>query len=197
MIPAVRAAVFLDRDGVLIEDRGLVVDAAGVHVAEGAPAATARLRAAGFELVVVSNQAVVARGLVSEEGVEELNRVVARRIAEAGGAEIDAFYTCPHHPNADVERYRVACDCRKPEAGLLVRAASDLELDLRRSFMVGDRPTDVAAGRRAGCRTVLVRTGQHDAPPIETAAPFAPDARPDHVCDDVPAAADWILTVSA
>lgn len=194
MTGAARRAVFLDRDGILLTDEGLVVDARDLRFAPGAPSAAARLRAAGFDLVVVTNQAVVARGLVSEERVAEIHRVLAERLADESGATIAAFYVCPHHPDADVDRYRVACDCRKPQPGLLLRAARELRLDLARSFMVGDRPTDIAAGSRAGCRTVLVRTGAHLAAPIVTAEPFSPsDVRADYVCDDVPAATDWIL----
>ena len=188
-----RPAVFLDRDGVVIEEAGLLVDAARIRIAPGVPAALARLGNAGFELVVVTNQTVVARGLTSEEGVAEIHRAVAERLAAEGGAVVSGFYVCPHHPSADVAAYRLACECRKPRPGLILRAAEELRLDLRSSFMVGDRITDIAAGARAGCRTVLIRAGGYLEPPIETLEPLEPDIRADHVCDDVPAAVDWIL----
>ena len=156
MLMADRAAVFLDRDGVLIEDRNLLVCAEEMRLLPGVPSALAALKEAGFILIVVSNQAVVARGLISAAGVERLHTELERRLIEAGGPALDGVYFCPHHPEATVEAYRVACDCRKPRPGLLLRAAREHRLKLPSSFMVGDRITDIAAGRRAGCRTVLI-----------------------------------------
>jgi D-glycero-D-manno-heptose 1,7-bisphosphate phosphatase len=190
--PGSARAVFLDRDGVILEEDGLLVDPGAIRVAPGVPQALARLRRAGFELVVVTNQPVVARGLTSEEGVAEIHEHVGGLLA-AAGAEIRAFYVCPHHPSADVPEYRVACDCRKPRPGLLLRAAKDVGIDLSHSFMVGDRLSDVAAGARAGCRTILVRTGAHLEAPIETPEPFDPDLTADHVSDGVANAVDWII----
>ena len=161
-----RAAVFLDRDGVLIEDRGLLVDPAGIHILPGVPTALRKLKEAGFFLAVVSNQAVVARGLISPSDLDALNARIRGLLEAAGAPPLDAAYFCPHHPEAALPQYRVICDCRKPRPGSLLRAAREHGLDLPASFMVGDRMTDVAAGAAAGCRTVLVQTGQHDAPPI-------------------------------
>jgi D-glycero-D-manno-heptose 1,7-bisphosphate phosphatase len=100
---------------------------------------------------------------------------------------------CPHHPRATVDRYRVDCECRKPKPGLLIRAALELDLDLRESIVVGDRASDVAAGALAGCRTVLVRSGAHQAPPIETTLRLKEEIEPDHVCADLVEASKWIL----
>jgi D-glycero-D-manno-heptose 1,7-bisphosphate phosphatase len=186
-----RRAVFLDRDGVLVEDRGLLTRAGDIAILPGAAGALARLKAAGFALVVVSNQAVVARGLLDEAGVRDLQGEVERRLRLEGAPALDGFYFCPHHPSADLVAYRVACACRKPRPGLILEASAALGLDPARSFMVGDRPTDLAAGLAAGCRTVWVQTGQHDAPPIEGADRVAP--RADHVCAGLAAAAAWIL----
>jgi D-glycero-D-manno-heptose 1,7-bisphosphate phosphatase len=188
-----RSAVFLDRDGVILEERGFVIDPEDIRILPGVPQALARLQRAGLELVVVTNQTAVARGLMSEDRVAEIHGVIASRLAAGGGARIAGFYVCPHHPRADVPEYRVACDCRKPRPALILRAAAELGLDVRASFMVGDRVTDIAAGARAGCRTVLVRTGAHLAPPIDVVEPLEPGLSADHECDDLPAAADWIL----
>lgn len=188
--------MFLDRDGVVVDDVDLLRDAGLIRVPADVPAALASLAEASFELVVVTNQTVVARGLASEDDVDALNREVAARVAAAGGPLVDAFYVCPHHPAATDERYRADCDCRKPRPGLLVRAARERELDLSRSFLVGDRPSDVAAGAAAGCRTVLVRTGMHTAAPIESPEPLDPALRADHECDTVAEAAAWILEVA-
>lgn len=189
------AAVFLDRDGVLIEDTGLRARAAAMRLLPGVPEALRRLREAGYKLVVVTNQPVIARGLASEDDVRQVHAEIQRRLVWLG-ASVDAWHCCPHHPNANVPRYRVDCDCRKPAPGMLLAAAREQGIDLGRSFMVGDRLTDIAAGAAAGCRTVWVRTGMHLAPRIETNRPLEADLRPDYECDGLPAAVDWIVAAS-
>lgn len=189
-----RAAVFLDRDGVLIEDTGFLADASQIRILEGVGPALWRLREAGFLLIVVTNQSAVARGLVSEPALEAIHAEMRRQIELAGGPPLDAIYYCPHHPEATLPEYRAACDCRKPGPGLLTQAASALDIDLERSFLLGDRMTDVAAGARAGCRTVLVQSPRTADPPIVTVEPLESGLAPDHTCADLPAAVDWILT---
>ncbi len=189
-----RPAVLLDRDGVLNEDTHLVRCGDDLRVLAGVPRALARLRAAGFLLIVISNQTVVARGLASEDEVGVLHGELQRRLRRAGGPVLDGFYYCPHHPQATLPAYRKICECRKPRPGLLLRAAAEHRLDLENSFMVGDRITDVVAGARAGCRTVQVRTGRHHAPPIETVEPLDTSVVPDHTCAGLPEAAHWILS---
>jgi D-glycero-D-manno-heptose 1,7-bisphosphate phosphatase len=186
-------AVFLDRDGVLIEDRDLLTEPSEIRVLAGVPQALGRLREAGFRLVVVSNQTVVARGLATEADVERVNYELNRQLVAAGGSGIDRYYFCPHHPNATMLSYRVNCACRKPQPGLILQAAKDHQFDLASSFLVGDRITDIIAGERAGCRTILVQTGQHDAPPIQTAKPIDVNIKPDWTCASLAEAADWIL----
>jgi D-glycero-D-manno-heptose 1,7-bisphosphate phosphatase len=186
-------AIFLDRDGVLIEDMHLLTRVQDVKVLEGAAEALAILHKAGFRLVVVSNQTVVARGLATEEDVHTIQTYVEQMLANGGAPPMDAYYYCPHHPNANLPQYRVVCDCRKPRPGLLLRAARERNLDLKGSFLVGDRITDVIAGARAGCRTVLVETGKHSAPPIEMTEPLDQTIRSDYICADLAAAAEWIL----
>ncbi len=190
-----QAAVFVDRDGVLVRDVDLLLRAEDIEILPGVPAALRRLHQAGLQIVVITNQPVVARGLLSEAQVEAIEEEIHARLHAAGG-HVDAFYYCPHHPNATLAHYRMACDCRKPRPGLLQQAARERNLALAASTMVGDRPTDVAAGRRAGCRAVLVETGMHLAPPIVSAdGPLGDWAVPDHRCGDLAAAAEWILGV--
>ncbi len=188
-----RAAVFLDRDGVLLEDVDLLTDPSQIKVLPGVPQTLKRLKHSDFELVVVTNQTVIARGLTSEQGVLEIHAHMEQLIEQAGGPRLDGFYFCPHHPNATLAAFRIDCDCRKPRPGLLLRAAKERAIDLKSSFMVGDRITDIIAGARAGCRTILVQTGRHLAPPIETSEPLDKTIQPDHICADLYAAADWIL----
>jgi D-glycero-D-manno-heptose 1,7-bisphosphate phosphatase len=191
MKQAISSAVFLDRDGVLIEDVDFLLDPAQIRILEGVPEALVQLKTLGFKMIVVSNQAVVARGLADEAGVVELQREVEKRLAGMGGPSLDGFYFCPHHPNATLPDYRQICNCRKPQPGMLFRAAEERGISLPDSFMIGDRPTDILAGQRAGCRNVWVQTGKHTAPMIETAGPIAhPQA--DHICSSLLEAAQWI-----
>jgi len=188
-----RRAVFLDRDGVLVEDVDQLTCADQLRLLSDVPVALNTLHNAGFALVVVSNQPVVARGLVTEEEVVRIHAELERLILAAGGPALDRIYFCPHHPKATLPAYRLDCDCRKPKPGLLLRAAQALNLDLRMSFLVGDRITDIIAGAKAGCRTLLVQTGKHLDKPIETSEPVDTTIQPDHVCADLPAAAEWIV----
>ncbi len=151
-------AVFLDKDGTLIEDVPYNVDVARIRLMPGALSGLRALAAAGFELIVVSNQSGVARGLFAEDA---LLRVELRifELASPAGITFAGFYWCPHHPEGTIARYAIGCNCRKPAPGLLYRAAADLGIDLGASWMVGDILNDVEAGRRAGCRTVLVDNG--------------------------------------
>lgn len=166
--PGRRPAVFLDRDGVLVDDRGPLLRLEDIRLLPGVAPALARLKAAGFALVVVSNQTVVARGWLDEAGVRDLQAEVDRRLAAQGAPPLDGFYFCPHHPNATLAAYRIVCPCRKPLPGLILQAAADLGLDPARSFLVGDRPSDLVAGLRAGCRVAWVQTGAHFEPPIQS-----------------------------
>ncbi len=187
-----RPAVFLDRDGVLVEDTGVITHSSMAHPLPGVAEALMNLHKAGALLVVVSNQSVLARGLLDEEGVIRIQRSIEDKLMSDGAPRLDGFYFCGHHPHADLEVWRSECDCRKPAPGLLLKAAKDLEIDLTTSFMVGDRPSDITAGHRAGCRTILVETGRHTAPPILTWQAFDP-VDPDVVCKGLKDASRYIL----
>ncbi len=156
LIAGLATAIFLDRDGVLIEEVEYLARPAQVKLIPGAAASIRAANTAGWKVVVVSNQSGVARGLFAESVVPEVHRVIAEHLGEA---EVDGFYYCPHHPTQGQGRYRIDCDCRKPKPGLLLQAASDLGIDLARSWMIGDRISDLQAGASAGCRTILVQTG--------------------------------------
>jgi D-glycero-D-manno-heptose 1,7-bisphosphate phosphatase len=153
-----RPAIFLDRDGVIIDDVNYLAMPHQVRFVPGSAEAIAALNRAGWPVVVVTNQAGVGRGYFSEAAVASVHRYIARELA-AFDAVIEAFYYCPHHPEAEIDGYRVACACRKPNPGMLHRAAEELGIDLERSWMIGDRISDLEAGAAAGTRTILVRTG--------------------------------------
>jgi len=188
-------AIFLDRDGVLIEDVDLLTNPDDIRILEGVPQALRSLKEAGFRLIVISNQTVVARGLVTEQEVYAIHAKVECLLDQTGAPRLDGFYFCPHHPNATLPAYRIACECRKPRPGLLLQAAREHNLNLVASFIVGDRITDIIAGASVGCRTVLVQTGKHQAPPIETVEPLDRSIQPDHTCANLGEAARWILAL--
>jgi D-glycero-D-manno-heptose 1,7-bisphosphate phosphatase len=152
-------AAFIDRDGVINEERGYVHRIEEFALLPGVPEALALLAGAGYKLVVVTNQAGVARGYYDEAAVDRLHAHMKALLAESG-VVIDAIYYCPHHPDAAVPAYRAICECRKPADGMLRQAASDLQLDLSASVLVGDKVSDIEAGRAADVAlTVLVESG--------------------------------------
>jgi D-glycero-D-manno-heptose 1,7-bisphosphate phosphatase len=183
-----RPAVFLDRDGTLVEEAGYLDRLERLIFFPYSVDAVRVLNRAGLAVVIVTNQAGVARGIFPEEFVAEAHRHITERL-EGGRAHVDGFYYCPHHIEASVERYRIACDCRKPQPGLLRRAASELNLDLTRSFVVGDRWHDLQAGNAVGSRGLLVRTGYGRTEEASGKRDIVPAA----VVDNLIAAASWIL----
>ncbi|HEY0007973.1 MAG TPA: HAD-IIIA family hydrolase, partial [Tepidisphaeraceae bacterium] len=152
-----RPAVFFDRDNTLIVGNEYLGDPAKVALVAGAPAAVAKCRELGFATVVVSNQSGVARGLFDEEAVRACNRRTDELLlAGHPAAVIDRHEYCPFHPDAVVDAYRQDSFLRKPKPGMVLQAADAMALDLARSWMVGDAPRDTAAGKAAGCRTILI-----------------------------------------
>ena len=191
--PPKQPAAFLDRDGTLNVDVGYPDSLEKIVLIPGAVEAVRLLNRAGYAVVVVSNQSGVARGYFDEARVQAINRGVAEMFAQAG-ARIDGFYYCPHLPEAAVARYRRACGCRKPAPGMLQKAVREMHLDLARSLIIGDKYSDIAAGKALGLQAVLVRTGegarQHARYEADDAIP-----QPDHISDDVLAAVRWLLKV--
>ncbi len=157
-------ALFLDRDGTLIDDVDYLVRANQIRLSREAALAVRSANEAGVPVVVVTNQSAIARGMLTEEDLAAIHENLARRLA-AHGARVDAFYHCPHHPTEGAPPYRRACDCRKPEPGLFLRAARDLGLDLERSGAIGDSERDVEAARRAGVPHRRLVTGPGDLGP--------------------------------
>ncbi|MDL5033810.1 HAD-IIIA family hydrolase [Pelomonas sp. APW6] len=151
-----RPAVFIDKDGTLVENVPYNVDPARLRFMPQAGRVLRRLADAGFALVVVSNQSGIARGLFTAADLLRLEAALRLRLLEAHGVDLDAMLSCPHLPDA---RGAPACACRKPAPGLLLQAAALLALDLRRSWMIGDTLDDVEAGHRAGCRALLFDSG--------------------------------------
>lgn len=183
-------AVFVDRDGTINEHRGFITTPDDIVLLPGTAEGISRLRAAGFLVVVVSNQPVVARGETTFGGLRAIHDRLEALLAEKG-AKLDAIYFCPHHPDkgipGEVAELKIDCDCRKPKTGLVTRAARDLDIDLARSWMIGDTTRDILMANRAGLKAIQVRTGEGAGQDRKY------EANPDHICDDFGKAVAVIL----
>ena len=148
-----KPAVFLDRDGVLTEEKSYVTSVKDLAVFPYARECVEKIHEKGYYAIVVTNQSGIARGLFTEEQLLEMNQYLTE---ETG---VDAVYYCPHHPEGKVEMYRKLCSCRKPGTGLFEAACRDFEIDMEHSYMAGDRAGDILAGKGAGLRTILLESG--------------------------------------
>jgi D-glycero-D-manno-heptose 1,7-bisphosphate phosphatase len=153
-------AIFLDRDDTLIEDPGYINSPDQVKLIDGVAEALIELKAMGYKLVVVSNQSGIARGIVTEKAIGEIHDRLKQLLA-LKGAFLDAIYYCPYHPDGAIEKYRKESDCRKPNPGMFLAAANEMNIDLGQSWSVGNSGRDTEAGRRAGCKTILIDTPLH------------------------------------
>lgn len=187
-----KPAIFLDRDGTLIPEADPVTKRSQIFLMPRVDEALKIFKTAGFSLVVITNQTVVARGILTEKEIHEHHIILNNEVGDMAGVAIDRFYVCPHHPDAQIEKYRVNCDCRKPKPGLILRAVHEMGIDVEKSFMIGDRLTDVMAGKRAGCKTVLLETGAH-LDPLIISDDLDLTIKPDHTCADLYQAARWIV----
>ena len=182
--------MFADRDGTICVDKDYLSDPAQLELIPGAARGVAALNAAGLAVVLVSNQSGVARGYFTEDHVAAVNRRL-RELLEEAGARVQGMYHCPHHPDHGEPPLRQACHCRKPAPGMLLRAADELNLDLPRSYVVGDKLSDIGAARNAGCAAgVLVLTG-YGAKEQEKISDSSPN--PDFIANDFLKASEWIL----
>jgi D-glycero-D-manno-heptose 1,7-bisphosphate phosphatase len=177
-----KRAVFLDKDGTLVENVPYNVEADRIRMTPNAAEGLRRWAEAGFRLIVVSNQSGVARGFFTERALELVRRRLAGMFRDAG-VELEGFYYCPHWALGSIGRYAIHCDCRKPLPGLVLRACEDLDVDPSRSWLVGDILDDVEAGNRAGCGTVLLDPGG------ETEWRLTPERQPTYRAADLSEAA--------
>lgn len=180
-----RGAAFLDRDGVINDQTSFVNTPADFRLLPSAAAAIRRLNEAKIPVIVVTNQGGIALGYLTEDDLAAIHERMAELLA-AEGAHVDAVYSCPYYPGGTIPRYAKDSPDRKPGIGMLERARDKLGIDVRKSFLVGDATTDILAGIRAGCTTILVQTGQAGTDGKEV-------AEPNHVAADLGAAVDLIL----
>jgi D-glycero-D-manno-heptose 1,7-bisphosphate phosphatase len=175
-------AVFLDRDDTVIRDPGYLSNPDGINILPGAAEAIRVLNESGIPSIIITNQSGIARGFFKEEILESIHKRLTTLLA-GQGARIDAIYYCPHHPDGIRQEYRVACTCRKPEPGLLLKAAQDFGLDLKHCYLVGDKPIDVETIHKVGGKGILISTGK-DMPLT---------VKPDYSAATIKDAISWIL----
>jgi D-glycero-D-manno-heptose 1,7-bisphosphate phosphatase len=186
-----KPAVFIDRDGTIVDELGYVTPGKEIAIFPFSATAIGKLAAGGLPVVVITNQGGIALGLYDQAFVNETHARLDKTLRDSGG-DITAWYYCPHHPDGKVAEFTEVCACRKPGTGMLEAAARDLNLDLAASWVVGDQWRDVELARRAGARSVLVRTGYGRGLEADWPADLAP---PTVVCDDLLAAAEHILAL--
>lgn len=184
-------AVFLDRDGTLSEDVGYIDNVGDFRLYGDTCDALKRLSAAGFKLIVVTNQSGVARGYFPESCVVEINDHMSRLLGERG-ITLDGIYYCPYFTGGSVPEYAIDAPCRKPDTGMILEAVDDIGIDLGRSYMVGDSDSDIMCGKNAGLRTVLVRTG-HGREAERKIDMTNERERPECITDSIGEAATWII----
>jgi len=146
-------AVFLDRDGVIIVDKNYQYKTEDLEFIPGSPNAIKQLNDAAYKVILISNQSGVARGYFTEDDLKKFNKHLAEEL-EKRGAKLDAVYYCPHHKEGKIEEFAKECGCRKPKPGMLLKASQEHEIDLSSSWMVGNEPKDIEAGKAAGCKTI-------------------------------------------
>lgn len=186
-----KAAVFVDRDGTINEQMGYVNHISRFILLPGVPEAIRHLNDLGFLTIVVSNQSGVARGYYAIDLVHEVHDLLKKSLKDQANASIDAILFCPHHPQGVVPEFSVDCGCRKPKRGLIDQACAIFDIDLSRSFMVGDMVSDMEFARGAGVKGILVKTG-YGLGEIEYVLPRK-SAEPIHIADDLRDAVQWIV----
>ncbi len=185
-----RAGVFLDRDGTINEQMGYINHISRFHMLPRSAAAIRLLNDNHVPVVIISNQSGLARGYFPEELLDSVHEKMRQMLAEEG-AHVDGIYFCPHHPEAKQEKYRINCQCRKPKTGLLTKAAAELGIDLSKSYVVGDRWSDLKTAARCKAIGILVLTG-YGRGDYEFIGPTQ-EIKPHYVAEDLFEAVQWIL----
>jgi D-glycero-D-manno-heptose 1,7-bisphosphate phosphatase len=183
-------AVFLDKDGTINEDFGYINDPSNIKLISGSAEAIKLLNNAGYKVIVISNQSGIARGYITEGQLQAVDKALKKEVLAQGGY-IDDIYYCPHHPEIGLHPYKRVCQCRKPEPGMLKKAAKEHGLDLSQSYMIGDKATDIEAGKRAGTKTIFVTTGWGKE---EQMVLKEKQITSDHIAKDLLKAVKWVLS---
>lgn len=183
--------VFLDRDGTVIEEANYLSDLARLALLPGAADAIRLINKEGIKAIMITNQAGVAKGYFPEGFVGEVHKIL-ELLLEDKGAHLDAIYYCPHHPEGIIEEYRIICECRKPKPGMIKEAANKLNIDLSRSYVVGDRAIDIQLANNIGAKGILVLTGYGDME--QELLKDGTNGRATYIAADIYSAVEWIIS---
>ena len=183
-------AVFLDRDGTIVEEKGHITSEDDIALLPGATDALKRIKLLGYKLIVITNQSSVARGINTEEKLKQINQRMIDQLAKEGPL-LDAVYYCPHLKDGVVKQYSISCECRKPGNGMIIKASSDQNLDLTKSFFIGDSVRDMKAAKKSGVTSIFILTGYGATHLKEFGKPHEADV----VVEDLLAASAWITKV--
>ncbi|SDB60162.1 HAD-IIIA family hydrolase [Butyrivibrio sp. INlla16] len=176
-----KKAIFLDRDGVITVEKGYAISSIEeLEIYSYASGCIETIKELGYLTIIITNQSAVAKGLYSEDDLKEMNRIVMEQTG------VDALYYCPHHPQGIVSKYANVCNCRKPKTGMIDQACKDYDIDLSRSFMVGDRACDIFLGQNVGVKTVLLNSGYGEDGLEE-------ECKPDLIMDDLRQFANYLI----
>jgi D-glycero-D-manno-heptose 1,7-bisphosphate phosphatase len=186
-----KRAVFFDRDGTINEEVGYIKDLSNLKLIKNAANSIRKIKEKGFLAILITNQSGPARGFYNEEWVKTLNNKLQELLLNEG-TKLDKMYYCPHLPDGIVPKYSIECECRKPNIGLFLKAKEEFNIDLKSSYMIGDKATDVEAGHNAGTKSILLKTG-YGKDVLNGKYQFLPSA--DYVANDINDAIDWILKV--
>ncbi len=183
-----RGGIFFDRDGTIIEERNHLSQTSELKVLGGVVSGLQKLKCLGMPIYLITNQAGIAHGIFNEEQLRIIHRFLTNKLWESK-IKFRATFYCPHHPEAEVLKYRYDCFSRKPNPGLLYQAARFDKLNLKHSYIIGDKLSDLEAGGWAGTKTILVLTGYGS----EELKKIKPDQKPDLITANIDTAADWII----
>jgi len=179
-------AVFFDKDGVLNADISFEKNYSKEAIYPEASSVISLCKKAGYKTVMVTNQTVISRGILSKNELQKKLVLFQNYLKEFDSSAIfDAVYFCPHHPNASLLEYKVLCECRKPKPGMLLQASRELNIDLSQSFMIGDRVSDITAAHLAGCKSILLKSGMHQKKSIETDLELVEEIIPDYTASNL------------
>lgn len=198
----IKRAVFLDRDGTITPEIGYVIDPEDLTLLSGAAAALKKLHSAGYKIIIITNQSAVARGMMDIPALKKINAKLISLLS-AEGVSLDGIYYCPHHPSEGSSEYTRVCDCRKPASGLFLKAAVDHKIDFKRSFLIGDKMSDISMAPSLGAKGILVKTGYgaEEYKSLSSQKSFEKEVLLSQglnfVAEDISEAAGWILLQSS
>lgn len=185
-----KGVVFLDRDGTINYDAGYINHVDNFIMYPYAAQAIRMLNKSGYYVIVITNQSGLGRGFFNEETLDEIHNYMVQSLKEQG-ANIDGIYFCPHDPNAKIEKYKAVCNCRKPETGLVEMAFEDFNIDKSKMYFIGDKHSDIMAGHKSGCKTIIVKTGYGKGDLIHKSHKW--EVQPDKIADTLLDAVKFIL----